>query len=196
DGEIAIDVSPVIERKTAALTVYRSQVTVDGDRFALSSGPARPIATVERFSRVRDERPSTAEQGFGVLVLACVLALVLGAGAGGIATVEHQFSVPAFGVALPIGIIATLLIAAILFTGCRLAFEGRLVGIFAAIGMLGAIGVLSLASSGGGLLVPANPVGYLLIYGTAVVAIVVLAWPARGLFRRDRLGTPVQPKGI
>ncbi len=49
--------------------------------------------------------------------------------------------------------------------------------------MLGAIGVLSLASSGGGLLVPANPVGYLLVYGTAAVAIVTLAWPARGPFR-------------
>ncbi len=182
-GEIAIDVSPVIDRTAAALTAYRSQVTVDGDRYALSSGPARPIATVERFARVREEQPLPVQHGFGVLVLACVLALVIGAGLGGIATVDHQFAVRAMGVSLPVGIVATLLIAAALFIGFRLAFEGRLPGIFAAIGMLGAIGVLSLASSGGGLLVPANPVGYLLVYGTAAVAIVTLAWPARGPFR-------------
>lgn len=191
-GDIEIDVAPVIARKTAALTAYRSQVTVDGDRFALSSGPARPIATVERFSRVHDQQPRASawsEQGFGAVILACVLALVIGAGVGAIATVDHQFSVPAFGVPLPIGIVVSLLIAALIFVGARLAFEGRIVGVFAAIGMIGAIGVLSLAGSGGGLLVPANPVGYLLVYGTPAIAIVVLAWPARGPFRRDRLVT-------
>jgi N-acetyl-1-D-myo-inositol-2-amino-2-deoxy-alpha-D-glucopyranoside deacetylase len=190
DGDIEVEVSAVLERKTAALRAYRSQVTVDGDHYALSSGPARPIATVERFARVRDDRPRAADQGFAVLVLSCVLALVIGAGVGGIATVEHQFAVRLFGVSLPVGIVATLVIAVALFSGCRLAFERRLSGIFAAIGTIGTIGVLSLASAGGGLLVPANPVGYLLVYGVPAVAIVTLAWPARGIFRRDRLGVP------
>ena len=198
DGEIAIDGSAVIQRKRAALVAYRSQVVVDGDSFALSSGPSRPIQGIERFSRVLDHppaQPGWKDQPFSVHILACALALVIGAAIGGISAVEHQLSFSMFGRQVPVGIAITLAIAAALFVGARLAFEGRLVAVFAAIGMLGAVGVLSLASSGGGILVPANAAGYWLIFGTAGVAAVSLAWPTSSPFRRDKLASTVQPKG-
>ncbi len=197
-GEITVDGSAVLQRTRAALIAYRSQVVVDGDSFALSSGPGRPIAVEERFTRVRDlpaVQPSWNDQGIGIHILAGLLALIIGAALGGITTVEHQFAPSLFSHQAPVGIVITLALAAALFVGARLAFGGRLIAIFAAIGMLGAIGVLSLARSGGGILVPANPVGYLLVYGTAAVAVVSLAWPARGAFRRDKLGSTVEPKG-
>lgn len=198
DGPIAVDVAAVVERKRAALIAYRSQVTVDGDRFALSSGPSRPIATVERFTRVRDAEeasPSWRDQGLGVHLFVYLLAIVVGAALGGIVTVEHQLVLTIAGVPVPVGIVITLAIAAALLAGCRLVFGSRLVALFASVGMLGVIGVLSLASSGGGVLVPANAAGYLLTYGTAAIALVALAWPAPGTFRRDRLGGTVEPKG-
>lgn len=186
DG-IAIDVTPVLERKIAALRAYRSQVTVDGTSFALSSGPARPIATTERFSRAGDAVPEGIvwkDQGLGVHLLASVLALVLGLAFGSILTINHQLTVPILGWDAPVGIVATLAIVTALLVGSRLVFGGRMVALFASIGLLGAVGVLSVASSGGGVLVPANVAGYLLNYGVVGIALVVLVWPASGRFRR------------
>lgn len=197
-GDIVVDGSAVVDRKKAALAAYRSQVTVDGDTFALSSGPAHQIEARERFSRVREETarsPRWKDQGIAVRILAWILALVVGAAVGGITTVEHQFAVAVLGSQVPVGIILTLLVACALFIGARIVFEGRLVGGLCAIGMIGAIGLLSLPGSGGGVLVPANPAGYLLTYGTAGIAIVTLASPAFGRLRRDKLGRTVEPKG-
>jgi N-acetyl-1-D-myo-inositol-2-amino-2-deoxy-alpha-D-glucopyranoside deacetylase len=197
-GEIAIDVSAVIARKRAALVAYRSQVTVNGDEFALSSGPAMPIASVERFQRVREfeASPTTwGEQGLGVHLVTSLLAIVVGAALGAILTVEHQLSVTMAGVPVPVGIIVSLLIVAGLLVGARLVFDGRLIALFAGIGMLGVIGVLSLASAGGGVLVPGNAAGYLLVYGTIVIVLLAVVWPASGTFRRDKLGDTAKPKG-
>lgn len=195
---IVIDVSPVLDRKRAALRAYRSQLTVAGDDFALSSGPARPIGTIERFDRMPQSAPEPAtwqSQGLGIHLFAYLLAVVVGAVLGGIVAVEHQFVVPISGVRLPVGIIVSLAIVAALLAGCRLVFGGRLVALFAAIGLLGAIGALSLASQGGSVLVPANPAGYLLSYGPAVIALVALAWPGPGTFGRAKLEGTVEPKG-
>jgi N-acetyl-1-D-myo-inositol-2-amino-2-deoxy-alpha-D-glucopyranoside deacetylase len=186
---IAIDVTPVLERKTAALRAHRSQVTVDGTSFSLSSGPARPIATTERFARASDavpERIAWKDQGLGVHILAYVLALILGLAFGSILTINHQLTVSILGWEAPVGIVVTLAVVMALLVGSRLVFGGRMVALFAAIGLLGAIGVLSVASSGGGVLVPANVAGYLLNYGVVGIAVVVLVWPASGRFRRAK----------
>jgi len=197
-GEVVVNGAEAVARKTAALTAYRSQVVVDGENFALSSGPARPILAVERFARARDAPERRAEwkdQSLAVRCLAGLLALVIGAAIGGITTVEHQFTVMAGGRALPAGIVITLVIAAALFMGARIVFDCRLVSGLCALGMIGVTGLLSVASGGGGILVPTNPAGYLLTYGTAAIAVVVLVWPASGPFRRDKIKTIAELKG-
>jgi len=194
----AVDISPVFDRKRAAMLAHRSQITVDGDTFALSSGPFRPIPRIERFRRVIDAPSSGFAwkwQGLGVHIVVYLLAIIIGAALGGIVTVGHQLTIPLFGGRFPAGIVVALVIAAALLIGSRLVFGGRLVALFAAIGLVGVIGVLSLAGSGGGVLVPANPAGYLLTYGTAAIALVSLAWPSPGTFRRDKLKTRTEPKG-
>jgi hypothetical protein len=57
------------------------------------------------------------------------------------------------------------------------------------------IGALSLPGSGGSVLVPADPAGYVLTYGPAAIALVVLAWPSVGTFSRDKIVTRPEPKG-
>jgi N-acetyl-1-D-myo-inositol-2-amino-2-deoxy-alpha-D-glucopyranoside deacetylase len=198
EGQVAIDVSAVLDRKKDAMRAHRSQITVEGDRFSLSSGPSQPVAAIERFSRMRPPEPETVawkDQGLGIHLLAWILALVVGATVGGVATVNHQYSVTVFGMDLPIGIIATLLIVAALLVGLRIVFAGRLVAILAAVGVLVVVAVLSLTGGGGSVLVPANAAGYLLTYGTAAIALVALAWPAAGTFTRDKIGSRPESKG-
>ncbi|MCU1514879.1 MAG: hypothetical protein JWO10_1969 [Microbacteriaceae bacterium] len=198
-ASLVIDVSPVLDRKRRALEAHRSQVTVRGDTFTLSSGPARPIAALEGYSPVASGKPDQvawADQGFGTHVLAYILALVVGLSIGGIATVNHQLSTVASGITVPWGIIVSIAIIAALLVGLRIVFPGRIVTGIAAIGVLVAIAALSLVDSGGTVIVPANAAGYTLTYGPVVIAMVVLAWPAAGTFRRDKIVTTTNPKGI
>jgi N-acetyl-1-D-myo-inositol-2-amino-2-deoxy-alpha-D-glucopyranoside deacetylase len=195
---VRVDVSAVLDRTAAALRAHRTQVTVEGDRFALSSGPSRPIAPVEAFTLVRPDAPTTLawkDQGFGIHLFAWIIALVVGAAVGGISTVNHQATASVAGFSVPIGVIATLLITGALLVGLRLVFGGRLVAGFAAFGELAVIGALSLPGSGGSVLVPADPAGYVLTYGPAAIALVVLAWPSVGTFSRDKIVTRPEPKG-
>ncbi|MDM4764217.1 PIG-L family deacetylase [Galbitalea sp. SE-J8] len=48
-GGSVIDVTPVLDRKRAALRAHRSQLVVEGDRFAGANGVWEPIARVERY---------------------------------------------------------------------------------------------------------------------------------------------------
>jgi N-acetyl-1-D-myo-inositol-2-amino-2-deoxy-alpha-D-glucopyranoside deacetylase len=197
-GQITVDVTAVFDRKKDAMRAHRSQITIEGDSFSLSSGPSQPITRVERFSRMRPpelQAVAWKDQGIGIHLLAWILALVVGAAVGGIATVNHQYSAAVFGVDVPVGIIATLLIVAALLVGLRIVFAGRLVAALASIGILAVIATLSLAGGGGSVLVPANEAGYLLTYGPAAIALVVLAWPAAGTFHRDKIAVRPEPKG-
>ena len=197
DGQIAVDIAAVLSRKRDALRAHRSQVTVDDDHYSLAGRPRQPIATVERFTRMGPTPEAVAwkDQGIGVHLFAWIITLALGAAIGGIATVNHQFSVTVVGFDLPLGIIVTLLIVAALLVGLRMVFDGRLMATIAAIGMLVVIGILSQASSGGSVLVPANLAGYLLTYGTAAITLVALAWPTPGTFTRDKIVHRPKPKG-
>jgi N-acetyl-1-D-myo-inositol-2-amino-2-deoxy-alpha-D-glucopyranoside deacetylase len=187
---LRVDVRPVLSRKRDALRAHRTQVVVEGDRFALSSGPSRPIAAVEGFTRRLETGPSAVpwkDQGFGVHIMTYLLAVVVGAVIGGISVVNHQFSPSIGGRAIPVGITVVLLIVAALLAGLRMVFPGRLVVGCAAAGLLGVITLLSLASDGGSVLVPANGPGYFLTYGPLALTVIALAWPAAGTFSRDRL---------
>jgi N-acetyl-1-D-myo-inositol-2-amino-2-deoxy-alpha-D-glucopyranoside deacetylase len=191
---VSVDVTPVFDRKRSALAAHRSQVVVSGDEYALSSGGSRGIPTVESFGLVdpgAQQRATWQQQGFGVHLLFSIVALVSGLALGAIAVVNHQYLV---GV-VPLGLIVGLVLIAAFVAGCRLLFPGRQVAIFGSLGLLVAVGVLSMQSGGGSILVPASPLGYALTYGPVLIVLVGLAWPNAGTFRRDKLGGTVEPKG-
>jgi N-acetyl-1-D-myo-inositol-2-amino-2-deoxy-alpha-D-glucopyranoside deacetylase len=204
-GDITVDVAAVLDRKAEALTAHRSQVTVDRDRFALSSGPYREIESRESFRRVT-ARPAGFD-GWRQLrttekVVTGLLALVVGAAAGGICTVNHQLVLSLGPVRLPLGVVVSLAIVAALLIGSRVVFGSRIPTSLAAVGVLGSLAVLTLGGAGGSVLVPANGAGYTWTYGATIIVAVVLAWPriARSTTRSVPLGamrstaqTPVQP---
>ncbi|MEO6944318.1 MAG: PIG-L family deacetylase [Lacisediminihabitans sp.] len=185
-GDIVVDVASVIQRKTDALRAHRTQVTVDGTRFALSSGPFREIATHERFRReghmpasaahstTQDESTAWHDLGRTSRVVACALALLVGAALGGIGTVNHQWG---FSAGFPLGVIAALALVAALVTGLRLVFATRVVPFFASVGILVSLVFLTVGGPGGSVLVPANGAGYGWSYGAAAIIALVLAWP-------------------
>ena len=200
---LRVDVSAVLDRKTAALSAHRTQILVEGDRFSLSSGPSRLIEPTEGFTRLGSGPPGgTApgmvawkDQSLAIRLFAWVLAAIGGAALGGITVVNHQFAPRMLGGTPPVGIIVSLLIIASLLVGLRIVFSGRVVAGCAAVGLLVVIGALSVKSTGGSVLVPANAAGYALTYGSLVIAGLVLAWPKFGTFSRDRLGSRPEPKG-
>lgn len=188
-----VDVRAVLSRTREALRAHRTQVTVDGDSFALSSGPSRPIALAETFRRVLPDRvgapPPVAwiDQPRPVKIVGSVAALAAGALVGGICVVDHQFAPIIAGSPRPIGIVIALSVMVALLVGVRIVFTGRAVVGALALGLLGTIALFSTESSGGSILIPANLPGYLLIYVPPVLAIIVLAWPKVGRSARDKL---------
>jgi N-acetyl-1-D-myo-inositol-2-amino-2-deoxy-alpha-D-glucopyranoside deacetylase len=66
DGEITaeIDATPYVAAKRAALIAHATQVTVDGDFYALSNNFGRPLSAVEHFLLARGRRgPTTGPTG-------------------------------------------------------------------------------------------------------------------------------------
>ena len=176
-GPVRVDGGTVLERKRAALAAHRTQVSLDGDSYSLSSGDPRPIDAVESFTRVHPVGTTFADHSLGTRVAALVLAFVLGAFTGATLTAAHQATAAVGTVTVPWGIIAGLAITAGLLAGLRLVFATRLVAAVAAIGLLAAAMLLAIQSQGGSVLVPANPAGYAWTFGPVVIAVVVLAWP-------------------
>ena len=195
---LRVDISTVLDRKTAALAAHRTQIVVEGDRFSLSSGASRLIDSVEGYTRLPTVAPGVVawtDQSLSIRVLAWVLAALVGAALGGITVVNHQFAPQTIGATAPVGIIVSLLIIASLLIGLRIVFSGRMVAGCAALGLLLAVGLLSVRSTGGSVLVPANAAGYALTYGSLVIVGLVLAWPKFGTFSRDRLLSRPELKG-
>lgn len=195
---LRIDVSPVLDRKIAALAAHRTQIVVEGDRFSLSSGPSRPIESVEGFTLLRTVAPGVVawkDQSVPIRVFAWGLAALAGAALGGIAVVNHQFAPQILGATPPVGIVVSLLVISSLLVGLRIVFSGRIVAGCAAVGLLLAVGLLSVRSTGGSVLVPANAAGYALTYGSLVIAGVALSWPNFGTFSRDKLESRPESKG-
>ena len=99
-----------------------------------------------------------------------VVAVAVGAMVGVVTTFAHR-QLP------PWGLLGGLLIIAALLVGARLAFGGRLVAGAAAVGVVGAVLVLTLQSTGGAVLVADDPLGTAWTLGVAIIAVVALAWP-------------------
>jgi len=176
-----VDVGAVLERKTEAMRAHRTQLTVHGDTFSLSSGPRRPIASVEAFRRWESagqpEEPSFGSAPLGSRVFASVLALVLGLAVGALGTVTHQVEVALVAVAIPVGVALALAVAGCLLLGLRLVFGSRTPALLASAGLVVTLIVLGQAGPGGSVLIPANIAGYVWTYGVPLFAAVVLAWP-------------------
>ena len=171
----------MLDRKRAALLAHRSQLTVDGARFALSTGEYAPIETVERFRRIlrgpAPAAPAAPRQGAILTVFSSALAILLGLVIGGMLTVSHQATVSMAGATVPLGILSAISITLALLVGLRLVCETRTIPGMAAVGVLAAVTLLSATGVGGSILVPANPTGYLWTFAPVVIALVVLAWP-------------------
>lgn len=165
------------ERKRAALLAHRTQLVVEGDTVRLSSGEPFPIARAERFRPVgavaaEKELPSRlARIGSGLLSVG------VGALIGVITTVAHQSTVTLGGVVLPLGLIVSVLAVLGVLLGMRLVMADRFVAFCTAMGLLGAIGLFSIRSPGGSVLVPANTAGVVWTFAPALIALIVIAWP-------------------
>lgn len=99
-----------------------------------------------------------------------LLAFAVGALVGVVTTFTHR-QMP------PWGLLAGLLIIGALLVGVRLAADGRLAAAAAALGVVGAVLVLSLQSSGGSVLVANDPLGITWAIAPTAIAVVVVAWP-------------------
>lgn len=196
--DVRVDVTPVLERKMAALRAHRSQLSVEEGRMTQPGGQVEPITTIETFRRVDVDAPRTvtwADLTLGSRLLACAIALVVGGSVGALATVTHQAQIRVGEVNVPGGLIVGLVVVAALLAGFRILSETRTVCGFAAIGVLGTIGILSLESTGGSVLIPDSPLSYYWLYGPAIITALVLAWPKLERRGRDKIETPHQPKG-
>jgi len=193
--QLVVDVTPVIDRKRTALEQHRTQVSVSGDQFSLSSGEPRSILEPERFSRLRVPVDRFADQSLLSRIAACALAAVLGALTGATLTVTHQEYVVVGSAHLPWGIIVALVITAALFAGLRIVFDTRLVVAFAAIGLIGASAWLAIASAAGTELITANPAGIAWAVMPAVLAGVAVAWPTGTRRAKDKIETVPAAKG-
>jgi N-acetyl-1-D-myo-inositol-2-amino-2-deoxy-alpha-D-glucopyranoside deacetylase len=190
-GDRVVDVTPMLGVKTDALRAHRTQLTVVGDTIVHSGGQVEPIAAAETFRQFGDEPApgfDWAALGLAWKALAALLAVTLGAIVGFIATVNHQLTADIFGRPAPAGVIIALLACAALLVGGRLYFGTRVVAACAAVGLLAVVGLLSCQGPGGSVLVPADPIGWTWVIGTAAIAVLVIAWPRPGAATRARTG--------
>ncbi|MDQ1582663.1 MAG: N-acetyl-D-myo-inositol-2-amino-2-deoxy-alpha-D-glucopyranoside deacetylase [Microbacteriaceae bacterium] len=123
-------------------------------------------------------------------ILNFALLLLLGAVFGTVGTVLHQSTLTLAGVALPWGIIVALAAVACLLAGLRLVNLGRAHAFAAAFGLVIMIGIFSLRSTGGSVLIPDNLLGKVWVFAPVIVATIVIAWPRLG-DRQRRLGNGI-----
>lgn len=121
--------------------------------------------------------PDWHDQSTAMRLFATGAAFVLGAATGALGTVSQAWTVPVGGVTLPVGLTCALVVTTCLLTGLRLAFASRTLALWAGVGLLGVTAVLTAESAGGSVLLPAVTSSYSWVYGTVVLAVIVLAWP-------------------
>ncbi|TAL43223.1 MAG: hypothetical protein EPN91_06855 [Salinibacterium sp.] len=186
-GAPTVDSMDAIDRRSDALAAFPSRLRIDGDTITDSLGGERPLTVPEHFSRLRPPADAFSDASFMSRVAVCVLAVLLGAIIGAIVTVAHEATAVVGGVSVPWGAIAGILISAGYLLGMRLVFETRIAPVFGAVGLLTGAVYLIFVSSGGALIMRAEPLGI----GWAIAAIVaialVLAWPRSARSRRDRI---------
>ncbi|GAB2463567.1 N-acetyl-1-D-myo-inositol-2-amino-2-deoxy-alpha-D-glucopyranoside deacetylase [Conyzicola lurida] len=180
-GPIVVDVAPVASRKRAALAAHATQLTIDGDEFALSNGVSQPIGSTESFRRVVPETdPPTLpfrEQSVATKIFAGALAVVFGALVGALMTAVHQSSVVVGDIAVPWGLVLALVATTGLIVGLRIVTRGRVLPILAALAVIGTTAILASPTIGGSVIVPANTAGYVWTFGPSLLVLLTIAWP-------------------
>ncbi|WP_411698954.1 PIG-L family deacetylase [Conyzicola sp.] len=180
-GPVAVDVTPVAAQKRAALAAHRTQLTLDGDTFALSNGVSQPIGVTESFRRVNadvaDETVPFHEQTVSVKIGVALLSLVFGALIGTLMTAAHQSSGTVGDLAVPWGLVLALVASTGFVVGLRVLTGSRILPILATVGIMGATAYLASPTVGGSVIVPANFAGVIWTFAPAVVILVVVAWP-------------------
>ena len=195
-GDIRVDIAAVLDRKRAALREYRTQLTLDDhDVMTYPGGQTRGLTTVEAFSRVHGEGDDVvpfAEQHIAARIFALAVAFIIGIATGALFSVYCLSTVtilgqPVWGAA----IVGGAVVAAIL-VGFRLAFGTRMVALAAAVGMIVIVGLFTVTSAGGSVIVPTiatngaiNGAGTTWAVLPTLMAFVVLAWPGK---RRPAIG--------
>ena len=110
-------------------------------------------------------------------VAGALLCFLVGAIYGAVGTVVHQNVFRIGELSIPIALILALVGVLALMIGFRLLFTDRLAVFWAALGMVVVIGLFSLASAGGSVLIPQGVLGFVWTYGAVGLATVVVAWP-------------------
>ncbi len=160
----------------AATVVVDDAASLERKAAAAARGLGADVSAPEGFVRLRTQPPQ-ARVGLATRLVSSILALALGAFAGGVLTVIHQASITIGDVVVPWGLIVALVVTAALLSGLRLVYETRLIPGFATLGLLGTSALLALRSAGGSIIVPDNPAGVTWTIGAVLIAAVVLAWP-------------------
>lgn len=119
---------------------------------------------------------------FPTTVASSLVAAVLGAGVGLVTTFAHRQYVVDLGIPAPFGIFIGLAIVGALLVGLRLVFDSRIVAAAGAVGVLGAILVLTIPGAGGSQVVFGDAIGFAWALAPVVIAAVVVGMP----FRRRR----------
>lgn len=177
---VRVDVTRVLDRKRAALTAHRTQLSLEGDTIVHSGGQRHPIGTVEAFERRRAvEAPVVSLESFGTGMKAAggVLAVVAGAVVAGLGTVNHQYNPWGDDGDVSFGVIASLALAAILLVGLRLVTRGRWLALLAGAAMVVVVALMATVSQGGSVLIPDNTAGVSWAYGVPVLFAIVIGWP-------------------
>jgi LmbE family N-acetylglucosaminyl deacetylase len=184
---VAIDVSDQVDQKLRAIAAYphrwsvtgRTVEPVDADHPAHSTDRSVTIGGTETYQSHPAAHAPAAEATAGFLgrALAAGVAFLTGAAFGVLGTIAHQAPLTLGPVTVPIGLVLALAGVTALLAGLRLVLGDRMIVFSCAIGLLGAIFILSLRSTGGSVLVPEGLPGTVWTVGPALVAAIVLAWP-------------------
>ena len=122
--------------------------------------------------------PRIDRAGVLTVALASVFALAIGVAVGFVTTfTHHQY--------LPWGLVAGLVVIVALVTGFRLVFDSRVIAAASGIGVIAAIGLLTLPGVGGSVLVLDDPIGYIWAIAPPVLAAAVVIWPRRARSRME-----------
>jgi N-acetyl-1-D-myo-inositol-2-amino-2-deoxy-alpha-D-glucopyranoside deacetylase len=194
--DITVDIAPVLGRKRAALREYRSQLSLgDDDLMTYPGGQTRRLTAVETFSRIRGESDDVvpfAEQHIAARIFALTVAFIIGIVVGALFSVYCLSTITILGQPIWGGVIVGGLVVAAILVGFRLAFGTRMVALAAAVGMIVIVGLFTVASSGGSVIVPTiatngavNGAGTTWAILPTLIAFVVVAWPGK---RRPAIG--------
>lgn len=186
----AVDVSPVLEKKTRALSAYRSQLAVRDGFIHHPGGQQEPISVVERFSAIDPPPPrgtTWRERNTWWKVAVGILALLGGVSIGLLASVFYLVTSDRPLADVWGGLAAGMAIAAAFLAGLRMASGTRILAVCASAGFLLAYGIVILD---GGMLpeiTPANAADLMWFFMPVAIVVIVLAWPGGGAFSRTTM---------